>query len=243
MPSLAETQANFIATINEGPDALDPTLFVGTLERTILGLKAHANTISHARLVALEESFPLTRAELGEAQFNALSHEYVETAEAKASDLAQIGRHFARYLENANADATIGDLARIEWAWLESYHATDAHALHLTTISALAEPDLLALQVQLHPATRLIVLRAPLAASLAHLADTVTAPSAIAVVRPEAEVRLLAIDAPTLRTAQKCLHPTTIGNLLALAGEQGDEADPIGPALTLIGAGALVAME
>jgi hypothetical protein len=31
MPSLHDAQRNFIATINEGPDALDPALFKGPM--------------------------------------------------------------------------------------------------------------------------------------------------------------------------------------------------------------------
>lgn len=242
MPSLADAQRNFVATVNEGPDALDTALFAGPMDRVILGLKAHANTISHARLLALEESFPLTRAELGEDRFNALSRNYVETASAKSCDLAQIGRHFAEFLDNAQTAVAIFDLAAIEWAWLESYHAKDASPLSLEAVSALTETDLLNVPISLHPSARICPLRAPLAAPLAHLAKEMN-PSAILIVRPDAEVRLLAIDVRTLQAAQNCRQLSTIGNLLALASEQADEADPIGPVLTLIGAGALVAME
>lgn len=242
MPSLADAQRNFISTVNEGPDALDAALFAGTPERIILGLKAHANTISHARLVALEESFPLTRSEIGEDRFNALSRDYVETALAKASDLAHIGRHFAAFLQDAKQPEVVIDLAAVEWAWLESYHAADASPLTLKAISALAETDLLDLAVTLHPSVRICPLYAPLAESLTQLAEEME-PSAILVVRPDAEVRLLAIDDPTLQAAQNCRQLSTIGNLLALASEQGEDTDPIGPVLTLIGTGALVAME
>ena len=249
MPSLSEAQRNFVATINDGPDALDATLFIGSPERIILGLKAHANTISHARLVALEQSFPLTRVEVGEVLFNALSREYVETAEAKACDLAHIGRHFAKFFSHSlpssseeGHNAAICDLAKIELAWLESYHAADTSSLSLETIGALAETELLGLPVVFHPSTRICELHAPLAAPLSHLAVEMT-PSATLIVRPETEVRLLAIDDRTLQAAQKCRQPITIGNLLALASEQGEDTDPIGPVLTLIGAGALIAME
>lgn len=242
MQSLSDAQRIFVATINEGPDALDPTLFAGASERVILGLIAHANTINHARLVALEESFPLTRGELGEERFNALSRDYVEMAEAKASDLAHIGRHFAPFLQNSNIPAAISDLAAIEWAWLESYHAADRSPLTLEAVSVMAEADLLALPILSHPAARHCVLHAPLAASLAHLTKEAV-PAAVLIVRPDAEVRLIAIDERTLSVAQNCLHPTTISNLLTLASEQGGNTDPIGPVLTLIGAGALVAME
>ncbi|MBP6435568.1 MAG: putative DNA-binding domain-containing protein [Sphingorhabdus sp.] len=242
MPSLADAQRNFIVTVNEGPDALDAALFAGAPNRIILGLKAHANTISHARLIALEESFPMTRTEIGEDRFHALSRDYVEISTAKSCDLAQIGRHFAPFLQNAKMPAAIVDLATIEWAWLESYHAADASPLTLEAMSALAETDLLNLAVILHPSARICPLHAMLAASLAHLAAE-TEPSAILVIRPDAEVRLLTVDDRTLQAAQNCLQPSTIGNLLALASEQGYESDLIGPVLTLIGAGALVTME
>jgi hypothetical protein len=151
MPSLADTQRAFISTVNEGPDALDAALFAGTPERIILGLKAHANTISHARLVALEKSFPLTRSEIGEDRFNGMSRAYVETALAKGCDLAHIGRYFAAFLQNEKQPEAVVDLAAVEWAWLESYHAADASPLTLEAISAMAETDLLNLTVILHP--------------------------------------------------------------------------------------------
>jgi hypothetical protein len=62
-------------------------------------------------------------------------------------------------------------------------------------------------------------------------------------VRPDANVRLLALDAVTLQITALAEKTTTIGNLLACVSEQVSVADPIGPVLTLIGAGALVVME
>lgn len=241
MPSLEAAQTNFIATINNGPDTLDQSLFDGPIERVLLGLKAHANTVNHARLVALEDSFPLTRKAMGETGFNALCREFVETSQARQCDLNDIGRFFPDFLKTQQAETPLCELSAIEWAWLESYHAADATPLGLTDIGGVAGTDLVALKVCLHPASRLIGQNAPLAKPLAHLGEG--KPAAILIVRPDAEVRLVALDALTAATAEKCLHPTTIGNLLQLASEQGDEADPIGPVMTLIGAGALVSME
>jgi hypothetical protein len=62
MPSLLKP-STFVATINDGPGALDTTLFIGSPERIILGLKAHANTISHAPCRVGKVS--LTRVEVG----------------------------------------------------------------------------------------------------------------------------------------------------------------------------------
>lgn len=238
MPSLAAAQENFIATINDGPAVLDQSLFSGPIERVLLGLKAHANTISHARLVALEDSFPLTREAMGDAAFNALSRAFVETPQAQRSDLNDIGRSFPKFVEEQRVEAALCDLAAVEWAWLESYHAAEAAPLTLANIAALSEADLLSLNVRLHPAARLLPLRAALAPPLAHLAAD--HPAAMLVIRPESEVRLLALDAVTAGIAEKCTDITTIGNLLIHASEQRSEADPTGPVLTLIGAGAII---
>ncbi|HEX4874540.1 MAG TPA: putative DNA-binding domain-containing protein [Sphingorhabdus sp.] len=242
MSSLLEAQRNFSGTINKGPSALDPALFVGDADRIILGLKAHANTISHARLVALEQSFPMLHLELGDGAFNLLSREYVETGAARALDLNDIGKGFVAFLERCEIAAALIDLAAIEWAWLESFHAADAVPIGLGQLAGFDETRLLDYEVALHPAVRMRRLQAPLAQSLSELAVDGN-PASILIARPEAEVRLLALDTVATLLIEKMSLPTSIGNLLSLACEHGHEADPIGPVLNLIGAGALIAME
>lgn len=241
MLSLEAAQANFIATINDGPDALDESLFGGPIDRVMLGLKAHANTISHARLVALEETFPLTRQALGDAQFNQLSRIYAETPEARASDANTIGKPFPDFLQARQADQPITELAIIEWAWLESYHAAEAVPLVLDDLAPLSEAALLELIVGWHPATRIIPISGALPDALPELYSENAA--AILIARPDADVRLLALDAVTLQIAALAENTAMVGNFLACAGEQAGNADPIGPVLTLIGAGALVVLE
>lgn len=235
MPSLSDAQGNFIETINDGPDRLDPTLFAGPPDRVLLGLKAHANTISHARIVALEETFPLTRRHLGEAAFNLAARDFGETATARASDANRIGLGFPHTL----SDPCASELAQIEWAWLESYHAAEAVAITLGDLGTLDEATLLALRVAMHPAARLVFVTQPIAAALAELAGQ--QPSAILAVRPNADVRLIPltkIETAVFRAAGE--KHSTLGNLLSAAIEQSDEADPLGPVMMLIGAGALV---
>jgi hypothetical protein len=235
MLSLEAAQANFIRTINDGPNVLEPNLFEGPIDRVLLGLKAHANTISHARLVALEESFPLTRAHLGEAEFNRLSRDFVETEAARASDNNLVGKGFPDFL---SANSSASELAQIEWAWLGAYHAAEADALELSAIAGLAEDKLLGMTVAWHPATWLVPVSAAPSPQLELGAER---PAAILIIRPQAEVRLLPIDTATVPIATACQKSATIGNLLALAAEQSGITDPAGPVLTLIGAGALVA--
>ena len=272
MLSVKAAQANFITTINDGPDALDQTLFAGPIDRVLLGLKAHANTISHARLVALEETFPLTRQALGNEQFNQLSRGYVETADARACDANTIGFDFPRFLtaqlnppsssgegsgvgavslvqpgtlhpnpspkeEGLNASAV--ELASIEWAWLESYHAAEAVPLSPHDLAELDEASLLALPIALHPSARLVMTAHPLAAPLGEMAGL--QPCAILTVRPEAEVRLLPFEHTEVSIFQAAQHnDATLSNLLSAAIEQSSNTNPTRPVMQLIGAGALV---
>jgi hypothetical protein len=240
---LKTIQRDFLRVINEGPNALNETLFDQPIDRVLLGLKAHANTINHARLTALEQTFPLTRRHIKEAAFNRLCRTYVETDAAKACDNNSIGSHFPAFLEQESQPQDAIELAQIEWAWLCSYHAADADALTLEAIAKLTQEALVALEVMWHPATAMLPLTAPLSQQLAELTTEEALPAAILSVRPKAEVQLLPLNAATMEIAQRSEKNIALGNLLAIASELQDMIDPIAPILTLIGAGALIAKE
>ncbi|MFC4290821.1 DNA-binding domain-containing protein [Sphingorhabdus arenilitoris] len=234
---------NFVDTINNGPDALDPALFDGPLDRVLLGLKAHANSISYARLTALEDSFPLTRAHMGDTDFNAIAREYVETPPARASDANRIGAAFPAYLETTSADHSTQILAQIEWAWLTSYNAADAQAMQLADLGGLDETAMLALTLIRHPAALTVPLYAPMPAllmeqlsSAPHCSDA----AALLITRPDRQVLLEPLDELTGLIFALCNKMTSISNLLSAILEQGGEDAPLEPILTLIGAGALV---
>lgn len=233
---LNETQRRFIDTINHGPERLDPALFAGPLDRVLLGLQAHANTINHARIVALEETYPLTRRHLGETAFHRQAQIFVETDAARACDLNRIGHYFPEHL----TDSQTRELAHIEWAWLECYHAAEASPLALEQLAALGQTALLAFSVAVHPASRLVITNHPLALELDDIAGQ--KPASLLLVRPDAEVQLIPLDAVETHLYQAARqNNATIGNLLSAAIEQVAEADPLRPVMTLIGAGALVA--
>lgn len=239
MLSLKQIQANFIATINDGPDALDPALFSGTNDRIILGLKSHANTISYARLITLEENFPRLRTAIGEPQFNLLSRAYCDTSTARASDANHIGAGFADFLQSQNIAAEYIDLARIEWAWIESYHSNDAEPIHLSDIAALDESAVLALSIATHPACQMVQITASLFSLITEL-GAIEKGNFILLTRPDNEVRLHAISSAAANLITAAQQKTTLSNLIAIASEQADEAIAQQSILMLIGAGAFV---
>ncbi len=239
---LEESQNNFIDTINQGPNALNPDLFDGPIDRIILGLKAHANTISHARLVALEETFPMTREAMGEDIFNGLTREYVELDHVKRHDNNELGVHFEAFIRPTCAPE-FADLAAIEWAWLKSYNAADASPLSLEQLAQFDEETLVAQNITLHPAVQIIALQAPLAQPLSELNKIMHNPNTILITRPDAEVKLLPIDAIAAKLIYESKLITPMRNLLAIATETEDINNPLQPLLTIIGAGALTSVD
>lgn len=205
---LEREQAAIAATLLHGPGYLPAGLFAGDDTAVLRGLRVHANTISHARLVALEETFPRTREHLGDAEFNRQSRAFVEGGGAEALALPDIGRDFAGWL----ADPLAADVARIEWAWLESYHAAEADPLRLADLAGQDEATLLRLPVRLHPAARIVTLTSDAALP--------SGTTALLVIRPAAEVRLLALHPAEDAALDLAKEISPLGNPIARLAEQ-----------------------
>ncbi|MBE1527124.1 hypothetical protein GGC65_001580 [Sphingopyxis sp. OAS728] len=223
-------QSALAATLLHGPGHLPEALFAGDEASVLRGLRVHANTISHARLVALEETFPQTREHLGEGVFNRLSRAFVDAGGAEGRPLTNIGERFADWLDAPLA----AELARIEWAWLESYNSAEASAFGLADLAGHDEASLLDMPVRLHPATRFL----RLATGAASRIDPAFAPDmpALLVTRPHAEVRLLPVQLAGIAALELAKEISPLCNLLARLGE--DHPDGGAALAALIDAGA-----
>lgn len=241
MPSLADDQARFVACLQKGPAHFPADLFSQSAERALLGLKAHANNISHARLVALEDSFPRLDAHIGHEIFHALSRDYVELDHIMACDINHIAAGLPAFLVDRGYGGSTIDLARIEWAWIESYRAAEAPPVALTDIASLAEDQLLAFPIAAHPAMRLIAITGPLSPELGELADT--EPHALLIARPQAQILFHPLTAVEQAIAEKTADSATMGNLLEHALELSDEATAMQHIIKLIQAGAMTRIE
>ncbi|MEP2987509.1 MAG: putative DNA-binding domain-containing protein [Parasphingorhabdus sp.] len=246
MPSLAESQSRFIECLQKGPDHLPVEMFTESANRALLGMKAHANTISHARLVALENAYPKLHEHMGHEEFHSVSRDYIDQDHILLCDMNTIAEDFARFLEQNDMGATEVDLAKVEWAWLESYRATEAEPVMLEDIVTLDEDGLLALSIDRHPAVQLIQLSGKLSPELAELGDET--PHALLVARPEAQVLFHPLSMVEHQIAKKIANISTMGNLLEKAIElvgknanaEGDAEQAMPHLIRLIQTGALM---
>lgn len=238
MPSLADGQSRFIACLQKGPAHFPDNLFSESADRALLGLKAHANTVSHARLVALENAYPKLHEHMGHEPFHAISRDYIEQDHILTCDMNNLAADFADFLDKRKHDATEVDLARIEWAWIKSYHSAEAQPLALNDIATLDEESLLGLGISAHPAMRLINLTGTLSPELAELgAET---PDGLMVARPDAEVLFHPLTQVEHDIAEKIANISTMGNLLAEAIELGGEDTAMERLIKLIQAGVMI---
>lgn len=222
---LEDAQRAMMRAIDLGPAELPEGLFAGTLNRVLLGMKVHANTISHARLVALEDTFPRTRALMGHDRFNERSRRFAGLPGATAEPLAEIGKGFPNFLAEVGEPAPAVGLARFEWLWLEAYHAAEALPLRLAALAGMAENALLEVEIAAHPAARCCC---PDRAVLELLGEQVPGlgnADAILIARPDAEVLVSPATAAIARILGSvigaCGNRTTIGNLFADLTEPG----------------------
>lgn len=243
-PVLRATQTAFMAALDRGPAHMPAGLFSGTPDRALLGMRVHANTVSHARLVALEDTFPKTRALLGHEKFNERSRRFLDSPGATTRPLAQIGRGFPAYLKSVGEPDVAAELAVFEWAWLTTYHAAEAGALKLGELAGLDETGLLDVVVARHPATNIGLIDAALRELLAEEIPGLTEAEALLLTRPDAEVYAWPATATMWLTMARLAEPAAIGNLFASATEpdRKDQTSPddfMSALLALIEAGAL----
>lgn len=240
---LEQLQVDMMQALDNGPDFLPDRLFAGPHQRVLAGMKVHANTISHARLVALEDTFPRTLELLGHTRFNEHSRLYIRRPGVTAVALGNIGYGFGDFLAE-QAEHLAADLARFEWSWLASFHAADAEPLKLADLAGIEPDELPGVPVIAHPAARLVRQEPATIARLGLPPIDDTTDPALLIVRPKAEVRIVRPSAAMARLFEQAEECINIGNLLTASHEQGvkDQLSPedLMPALiALIEAGAL----
>ncbi len=238
MSPLHEVQAAMARAILEGPGHVPSDLFEGSGKRVMMAFASHANTISHARLVALEDTFPHARELLGEERFNQLSRAFLDSGHGSDAALGDIGGVFAAWLTGQDAgDATT--VAQFEWGWLECYRAAEASALTMQDLGHLGEEGLLATIMGLHPAARRCDANAALTGILG-----LPCSEQLMLVRPDAEIRILALEAAQSRVFSMLEEKSrSVSNLFAGLSELMDETQILPAIIALVGAGAVVKKE
>lgn len=131
----------------------------------------YRNNVAAGLIEALETGFPALRALLGAARFGALALQFLRAHPPRDPRLAFYGTELPAFLDVFAPLARFGwaaDLARLEMALREAYHAADAAPLDPHALGALPAEALARTRLRLAPTVRLVVSRWPVSALHAH---------------------------------------------------------------------------
>ncbi len=126
---------------------------------TLKRFAVHRNNIVAGLTEALKVDFPAVCRIVGDDFFAAMARVYVVRHPPRSPVLLEYGGHFATFIDNFAPAKTLpylGDVAHIERAWLEAYHAPEAAPLHSSVLASIPAKQLDDIRFHLHPSVRLI---------------------------------------------------------------------------------------
>jgi hypothetical protein len=155
---LCELQRQFAAGVFEESDAVLARLRDGVFPAA-RHLQIYRNNIFTRFTDALGESYPVVQRLVGEGFFRFLSEAYLRRHPSRTGNLFDYGSALPEFLaafEPARSLPYLPDVARLEWAWHESYHAADAAPLNPETLGAVSPEFYAHIVFHLHPSARLL---------------------------------------------------------------------------------------
>jgi hypothetical protein len=226
------TVAAFAAALAD-PAALPPSETRGRLDAPdSRRFSVYRNNVMVGLIGALEARFPVSRRIAGAERFRAMARAFVRAQKPRSPVMIAYGAEFPDFLLRSDAAAEwpcLAELARLENAWVEAYHAGEASVATLAELAALDPAALPGARVEFHPAARLLHCATPAASIWAQHPEGAKAsappllPSEeILVTRPGADVLVRILPPGGHAFGTRLSHGASLG---AAAESLADSAD------------------
>src|SRR5258708_2019987 len=158
----------------------------------------YRNNVTVSLIDALAAIYPAMQRITGTDFFRAMARFHIRATPPTSPLLFEYGRDFPAFIaqyEHAQSMPWLADVARIERAWLDAYHAADAAPLSQAELAAVAAERLGDLVFTPHPATRIVCSQFSAVAIFAANRDSkpvapidATAPEDALITRPDSDV-------------------------------------------------------
>jgi hypothetical protein len=124
----------------------------------------YRNNVVAGQISTLADAYPATVKLVGETYFRAMARDYVMTHSPATPMMFDYGADFPQFIDaspSAGELPYLGDVARIERAWVEAYHSPESTPLSADHLRDALTGDLHLLSLQFHPSTRILRSRFP----------------------------------------------------------------------------------
>jgi hypothetical protein len=160
----ADWQSAFANALLNPAEATPPGLHDPYGRPTSKRFAIYRNNFVVGLIEALKASFPVVCRIVGEEFFKAMARLYVLRHLPQSPVLLEYGETFGAFVESFGPAASLPylrDVARIDRAWLDSYHAPDIPVLSSSAFASISPEQLPDLRFHLHPSARLIPSKFP----------------------------------------------------------------------------------
>lgn len=164
MLALRELQRAFARGVLER----DPSALAGSIRTNGLApaarIQIYRNNVVVSLVQALADVYPATQRLVGEDFFGQVARGYMCAHPSLSGNLHEFGAAFPEFLRNLRESAELpylADVAALEWAWHEVFHAAAAAPLDAARLAGVAVANQERLRFRLHPAVRLVASRYP----------------------------------------------------------------------------------
>ena len=203
------------------------------------GLAIYRNNVRSAYLRVLGETFPVVARLVGDGFFRYAAHEYFHAYPPHSPLVARYGDSFPAFLEGfepASGLPYLADVARIEIAWLEAYHAKDEQSRSAEEISGCIGESPHKARFAFHPSLRLLASAHPAYTIWRHnheKRDGALSPpkggERLLVARPATDVVVMPLDPATYDAFQALAVGARLGDAVeaAIDGRPGASVSDI----------------
>ncbi|TGQ52298.1 DUF2063 domain-containing protein [Mesorhizobium sp. M1C.F.Ca.ET.193.01.1.1] len=201
MQGLADRQQDFAMALLDAARATPPGLVGPDGLPSPRRFAVYRNNVVAGLIETLKENYPAIHRIVGDELFRAMAGLFVTAHPPRSPIMLGYGAGFPDFIAGFEPVATLpylADVARIERAWIEAYHAADAGPLSAADLLAIDQDRLAQVRLALHPSLRVTQSRFPaLTIWRMNIADGEPASVDIGadcedalIIRPSAEVRV-----------------------------------------------------